>query len=120
MLMSVPNVSEGADPAVLQAIGEAFAPAALLDVHSDADHGRSVFTLASHQGELAGALANGAAKAVELISLDEHAGIHPHVGAIDVIPVVYLDPAEHGAACAEALLAAHLIAERTGVPVFLY
>jgi glutamate formiminotransferase len=120
MLMSVPNVSEGADSGVLDAIGNAFSPARVLDVHTDVDHGRSVFTLVSKQGELAEALASGALKAAETITVASHQGIHPHVGAIDVVPVVYLDPAERGAACAEALLAGHLIAERAGVPVFLY
>lgn len=120
MLMSVPNVSEGADRSVVEAIGKAFSPARLLDVHSDADHGRSVFTLVSKQGELAQALASGAAKAAESIAIDGHAGIHPHVGAIDVVPVVYLDPAQRGAACAEALLAGHLIAATAQLPIFLY
>lgn len=120
MLMSVPNVSEGVDQAALDEIATAFAPARLLDVHSDADHHRSVFTLASAQGELARALASGAAKARELVDISGHAGIHPHIGAIDVIPVVYLDPAQRGQACAEALTAADLIARRTGIPVFLY
>lgn len=120
MLMSVPNVSEGSDAGLLDAIGRAFAPARLLDLHRDSDHGRSVFTLASKQGELALALASGARKAVEYIDISAHAGIHPHVGAIDVVPVVYLTPQQRGAACAEALLAAHLIGDDAGVPVFLY
>lgn len=120
MLMSVPNVSEGVDEAAIAAIGGAFAPARLLDVHSDPDHHRSVFTLVSRQGELARALANGAAKAHDLVSVEAHGGVHPHVGAVDVVPVVYLAPEQRGAACAEALTAADLIARRTGTPVFLY
>jgi glutamate formiminotransferase len=120
MLMSVPNVSEGIDEVAIAAIGEAFAPAQLLDVHSDPDHHRSVFTLASKQGELAGALAKGAAKVHELVDISDHEGIHPHVGAVDVVPIVYLSPEQRGAACAEALTAADLIARRTGTPVFLY
>lgn len=120
MLMSVPNVSEGVDEAAIGAIGEAFKPARLLDVHSDSDHHRSVFTLASKQGELARALANGAARVHEMVDVSAHDGIHPHVGAIDVVPVVYLTPEDRGAACAEALTAADLIARRTNTPVFLY
>jgi glutamate formiminotransferase/glutamate formiminotransferase/formiminotetrahydrofolate cyclodeaminase len=118
--MSVPNVSEGVDESAIKAIGRAFAPARLLNVHSDPDHHRSVFTLVSKQGELARALANGAASVHELVDVSAHDGIHPHVGAIDVVPVVYLSPADRGAACAEALTAADLIARRTGTPVFLY
>ena len=124
MLMSVPNVSEGVDQDALQPIGEAFAPGdsgvRLLDIHSDVDHHRSVFTLAGDQGKLAHALAHGAAEAHRHISVDGHEGIHPHVGAVDVVPLVYLRPEQRGAACAEALLAAHLIAAKTDTPVFLY
>lgn len=120
MLMSVPNVSEGSDRELLAELAAAFAPARLLDVHRDPDHGRAVLTLASRQGELAQALASGAAEAVARIDISGHCGIHPHVGAIDVVPVVYLTPEQRGAACAEALLAAHLIGDHAGVPVFLY
>src|SRR3954447_24229073 len=119
--MAVPNVSEGRDPARIAAIGAAFGPGArLLDTHSDPDHGRSVFTLAAPQGELARALVNGARAAVENIDLTRHAGEHPHVGAIDVAPVVYRGPEQRGAACAEALTAAALLADELGLPVYLY
>jgi glutamate formiminotransferase / 5-formyltetrahydrofolate cyclo-ligase len=118
--MAVPNVSEGRDLGVLEAIEKAFAPAAFLDLHSDPDHDRAVFTLAGRQGELAAALASGAQAAVERIDLRAHAGIHPHGGALDVLPVVYLDEERRGAACAEALTAAGLIGEDLEVPVFLY
>lgn len=120
MLMSVPNVSEGADQAVLSAVGEAFSPALRLDVHSDSDHGRTVFTLAGEQGAVAAALVSGAARAIESIDVSDHAGIHPHIGAIDVVPVVYLRPEDRGAACAEALVVGHRIGDELGIPVFLY
>jgi glutamate formiminotransferase/glutamate formiminotransferase/formiminotetrahydrofolate cyclodeaminase len=119
--MAVPNVSEGRDPEAIAAIGAAFGSGArLLDTHSDPDHGRSVFTLAAPQGELAHALLAGAREAVARIDLTRHSGDHPHVGAIDVAPVVYLDAQARGAACAEALTAAALIGEDLGLPVFLY
>ena len=122
LLIAVPNVSEGANPATVEAVGAALAAggAHVLDLHSDPDHGRSVFTLAGRPGELAGALAAAAREAVERIDLRANAGRHPHVGAVDVVPVVHLDPARLGAACAEALVAAHLLAEEVGVPCFLY
>jgi glutamate formiminotransferase/glutamate formiminotransferase/formiminotetrahydrofolate cyclodeaminase len=113
-------VSEGRDPAAIAAIGGAFAPARLLDTHSDPDHGRSVFTLAAPQGEMARALVNGAREAIERIDLTAHSGDHPHVGAIDVAPVVYLDLGRRGAACAEALTAAALMGDELELPVFLY
>jgi glutamate formiminotransferase len=118
--MAVPNVSEGRDLHTLEAIEKAFAPARFLDLHTDPDHDRAVFTLAGGQGELAPALAGGARAAVERIDISTHAGIHPHVGALDVMPVVYLEEESHGAACAEALTAAALIGEDLDVPVFLY
>src|SRR3954447_11459737 len=120
ILIAVPNVSEGRDADVIAAIGRAFAPARLLDTHSDPDHGRSVSTIAARQGELARALVNGAREAVARVDLTRHSGDHPHVGAIDVAPVVYLDEEQHGAACAEALTAAALIGDDLDLPVFLY
>ncbi len=121
MLLAVPNVSEGRDRAAVDAIAAAFAStgARLLDVHSDADHHRSVYTLAGTPGELAPALEAGAREALERIDLRTPRGSHPHVGALDVAPVVHLDAARRGAACAEALVAADLLAE-LGLPAYLY
>jgi glutamate formiminotransferase / 5-formyltetrahydrofolate cyclo-ligase len=120
LLLSAPNVSEGSDASAIDAIGSAFSPAALLNVHSDPDHGRSVFTLAAPQGVLAQALLGGAREAVARIDVSAHPGIHPHVGAIDVAPVVYLDDERRGPAVAEALTAAALIGDELELPVFLY
>jgi glutamate formiminotransferase len=123
LLLTVPNASEGRDAAAIEAIGEAFAAGEgvrLLDIHKDPDHGRSVFTLAGGQGAVSRGLLAGAAEAVAGIDLREHSGVHPHVGALDVAPVVYLDGADRGAACAEALTAAALIGDDLEVPVFLY
>jgi len=144
-LLAVPNVSEGRDPRLIAAIGRAFAgadgtdrsgggaddPASdgvrLLDVHSDADHHRSVFTLAAGPGALADALLRGVRAAVERIDLAARllggrsdVGQHPHVGAVDVVPVVYLDASARGAACGEALVVADRIADELDLPVFLY
>jgi glutamate formiminotransferase len=120
LLLAVPNVSEGHDRETLEAIERGFGPARFLDLHSDQDHGRSVFTLAATQGELAEGLLGGARAAAERIDVTAHPGIHPHVGAMDVMPVVYLDEERRGAACAEALTAAALVGEELQVPVFLY
>src|SRR4051794_9031118 len=121
LLIAVPNLSEGKDPDKIAAIGAAFgARARLLDTHSDPDHGRSVYTLAQRQGELARALVDGARAAIEHIDLTRHSGDHPHVGAIDVAPVVYREASERGAACAEALTAAAMMGDELGLPVYLY
>jgi glutamate formiminotransferase/glutamate formiminotransferase/formiminotetrahydrofolate cyclodeaminase len=120
-LLAVPNVSEGRDTTVLDAIAAAFSTRArLLDCHADADHHRAVFTLAGEPGRLAYALLAGAREAVATIDLGQPRGAHPHVGAIDVAPIVYWTTALRGAACVEALLAADLVATELELPVFLY
>ena len=118
-LLAVPNVSEGRDADKIRQVGDAFG-APVLDVHSDPDHHRTVFTLAGEPGQLAGAVLAGAREAVEQIDLRRHIGAHPRVGALDVAPIVYLDPADRGAACAEALVLADLLGDRLALPVFLY
>jgi glutamate formiminotransferase/glutamate formiminotransferase/formiminotetrahydrofolate cyclodeaminase len=122
VLLAVPNVSEGRDPATVAAIGAAYAAggARLLDTHADPDHHRAVHTLAARPGALAGALVEGARAAVDRIDLRAERGIHPHVGALDVAPVVFLDDEHRGAAAAEALTLAERLGEEAGLPVFLY
>jgi glutamate formiminotransferase / 5-formyltetrahydrofolate cyclo-ligase len=122
LLLAVPNVSEGRDPEAVGAIGRAYASggARLLDTHEDADHHRAVHTLAGPPGVLADALVAGAREAVARIDLRRERGIHPHVGAVDVVPVVFWDAARRGAACAEALTVAERLGVELGVPVFLY
>ncbi len=118
--MAVPNVSEGRDADTLAALRDAFSPARVLDLHSDADHGRSVYTLAARQGALSDGLVSGAAAALRAIDLRHHEGRHPFVGALDVMPVVYLDDSQRGPACAEALTAAARIGAELELPVVLY
>jgi len=118
-LLAVPNVSEGRDGDAIAAIAAAF-DQELLDVHSDPDHNRSVFTLAGEPGELAPAVLAGARAALALIDLRNHEGLHPRVGALDVAPIVYLDERQRGAACAEALLLGDLLGHELGLPVYLY
>ena len=86
---------------------------------ADADHHRAVFTLAGEPGRLAEAVAAGALAAAERIDVMHHDGEHPRVGAIDVAPIVYLDRADRGAACAEALILADRLGA-AGLPVLLY
>ena len=120
MLLAVPNVSEGRDHAVIERLAAAFGALRLLDVHSDPDHGRSVITLAGEQADVASGLLSGARVAIDAIDVSGHGGLHPHVGAIDVAPVVHLDGASRGAAVAAALTAAALIGDELELPVFLY
>jgi glutamate formiminotransferase / 5-formyltetrahydrofolate cyclo-ligase len=121
VLLAVPNVSEGRDAAILDAIGEAFAAggARILDRHEDPDHNRAVYTLAAEPQTLHEALTNGAREAIERIDLSRYDGLHPHVGAIDVAPVVFRTSKQRGAALAEALALGDALGE-LGLPVFLY
>jgi glutamate formiminotransferase len=119
-LESVPNFSEGRDPATLEALAGALsAHARLLDVHADSDHNRSVFTLVGEEAELLDALVAGVACARERIDLARHEGAHPRVGAADVVPVVPIVPEDLERAKEAALVLAERIGS-LGLPVFLY
>ena len=121
MLEAVPNVSEGGNPRVVAAIGEAFGQGAtLLDVHSDADHHRSVFTLVGTEDGLADGLLSGLREAIERIDLREHVGVHPRVGVADVVPLAPLAPGEMEHAVAAAQTLAERIGDELRLPVFLY
>ena len=120
-LESVPNVSEGRDAATIEALAAAFGSAArLLDVHSDADHNRSVYTLAGEDEALAESLVAGIAAAVERIDVRRHEGAHPRVGAVDVVPVVPLRPEDEPRARTVALEVAGRVAEELRLPVYFY
>lgn len=120
-LESVPNVSEGRDEVALAELRTAFsAPARLLDVHTDWDHHRSVFTLVGAGSELVETLLAGIAAAVERVDLREHEGAHPRIGATDVVPLVPLEPEAEAEARDAAVRLAERIADELGLPVFFY
>jgi glutamate formiminotransferase len=121
VLEAVPNVSEGQDGAVIAAVGDAFAERALLlDVHSDPDHHRSVFTLAGEPDALVESLLAGIATAVDRIDLREHVGVHPRVGIADVVPLVPLERGDLESAVRAARELAKRIGTDLGLPVFFY
>jgi glutamate formiminotransferase / 5-formyltetrahydrofolate cyclo-ligase len=120
-LESVPNFSEGRDAGVLRALEASLSqPARLLDVHTDWDHHRSVFTLVGSGAELVESLLAGIARAAETIDLGRHQGAHPRIGAADVVPLVPLRPEDEEAARAAALTLADRVAGELGLPVFFY
>jgi glutamate formiminotransferase len=120
-LESVPNFSEGRDVAVVEAIGAALAAhARLLDVHSDVDHNRSVFTIVGEEQELVDALLAGIACARDRIDLREHVGAHPRIGAADVVPIVPVRAEDMGRARETGLELARQIGGELGLPAFLY
>jgi glutamate formiminotransferase/glutamate formiminotransferase/formiminotetrahydrofolate cyclodeaminase len=120
-LEAVPNFSEGRDAAVVKAIGAALARRAeLLDVHKDPDHNRSVFTLVADDARIVDALVAGIACARDRIDLRAHAGVHPRIGAADVVPIVPIRTEDRDRARAAALDLARRVGAELGLSVFLY
>lgn len=121
MLEAVPNVSEGCSRAVVTTIERAFARGAhVLDVHADCDHHRSVFTLIADPGALVEALLAGISAAIALVDLRSRSGVHPRVGAIDVVPVVPFSDGGIDLAMATALEVSARVGQELGLPVFHY
>ena len=120
-LESVPNFSEGRDPEAIAALERALSqPGRLLDVHSDWDHHRSVFTIVGSGDDLVETLAVGISTAAERIDLRRHEGAHPRIGAADVVPLVPLRPEDEPAAREVALSLAERAGDDLGLPVFFY
>jgi glutamate formiminotransferase len=120
-LESVPNFSAARDELAVQALRAALSsPARLLDVHVDLDHNRSVYTLVGTGEELVETLLAGINAAAERIDLREHEGVHPRIGAADVVPVVPIRPGDEPRAREAALALADRIASELALPVFFY
>jgi len=118
----VPNFSEGRDQAKVNAILEAMRMDGvyLLDRHLDPDHNRSVATLAGEPMPLLEAVLRGVGKAAELIDLTRHHGVHPRIGATDVVPFVPLQDATLDDCVQMARRAGAEIWKRYRIPVYLY
>ncbi|MGH2768239.1 MAG: glutamate formimidoyltransferase [Actinomycetota bacterium] len=121
ILECVPNLSEGRRRSVIDlVVGAADRPSVhLLDVHSDGDHNRTVLTLAGSLTGLVEAVLAATEVAAETVDLSRHQGVHPRLGAMDVIPFVPI----LGSPMREAIMAARVCAERIwrqlGIPCFL-
>ena len=117
---SVPNFSEGRRQDVIDAIALAAGDAYVLDTDADPDHNRAVVSLAGFRPKLVDALVKAVGEAVDRIDLRAHSGVHPRVGAADVVPIVPLGRTSLDA-CRDL---AHELAERIWaelrVPVFFY
>jgi glutamate formiminotransferase len=123
LLECVPNVSEGRSREALHALAAAMRAvpgARLLDLAPDADHHRTVVTLAGDAGALREAVLSLFAWAARWIDLRRHRGVHPRIGAVDVVPFVPLAGATVEQAVAAARDTAAAVADRFGLPVFLY
>jgi glutamate formiminotransferase/glutamate formiminotransferase/formiminotetrahydrofolate cyclodeaminase len=122
LLESVPNVSEGRDASAVAAIAEAFsrAGARVLDTHVDGDHNRAVITLVGDDRGVEEGLVAGIDETRRRIDLRTHEGVHPRVGATDVVPVVPLAAADLGRSVDVALAVGERVGDELGLPVFLY
>jgi len=122
LIEAIPNVSEGRDERRLDRFADAIASsgATLLDRTADRSHHRAVFTFAGGATPVVRGAVALARAAVAEIDLGAHAGVHPRVGAIDVLPFVPLGDATMDDAIAAAHAAGREIGETLGVPVLLY
>jgi glutamate formiminotransferase len=119
----VPNFSEGRDAGSVEAIAAAIrsVPAVvLLAREMDADHNRSVLTFAGPPQAVAEAALRGVERAVALIDLNRHTGVHPRIGAVDVVPFVPVQGVTLEDCARLAHWAGDEIWRRFGVPVYFY
>ncbi len=119
----VPNFSEGRDKQIVEKIADAFSAkdnVKLLDYSSDADHNRSVITVAGEPEALKEAVIEAVGIAVELINLTKHSGQHPRMGAVDVIPFIPIKNVTMDEAITLSKEVGEAIGEKYNLPVFLY
>jgi glutamate formiminotransferase len=119
----VPNFSEGRRKEIVDAIAEtarAVDGVRVLDVEMDASHNRAVITFVGEPESVKVAAFACAAKAVELIDLNQHEGEHPRVGAVDVIPFIPISEVDMSDCIELARSLGKEIADQLNVPVYLY
>ena len=123
LVESVPNISEGRDQAVISKLAagvQSISNVALLDVHVDPDHHRSVFTMVGEPKAMGEALFSLVQQAQQRIDIRQHQGEHPRIGVVDVVPWIPLQ----GVTMEDCVTYAQDLGERIGreleIPVFLY
>ncbi len=123
LVESVPNVSEGRRPEIVDRLADAVSSTSgvhLLDRTSDASHNRSVLTMAGLADAVTEALERMVGVAIHEIDMEEHWGEHPRIGAVDVIPFVPLADTTMDECVELARSFGHRLAERYELPVYLY
>jgi len=123
LLELVPNVSEGRSKAAVNDLAEALALGGgvrVLDRHSDDSHNRSVLTAVAEPDSVLEASRRLVERAIARIDLRNHRGVHPRIGALDVLPMVPLGGFSRDRAKALAIAVGRDIADSFGIPVFLY
>jgi glutamate formiminotransferase len=119
----VPNFSEGRNKETIARLRAAIAEvetACVLDTHIDPDHNRSVITFVAHPAYVVAAAVNGVALAAELIDMRLHSGVHPRLGATDVLPFVPVAGVTLDDCVGLAYQAGERIANELSIPVFYY
>jgi glutamate formiminotransferase len=121
-LLCVPNFSEGRNEPTIRAIAEAVEKAGVVIHHLswDYDHHRMVLAFSGTPQQVARAVLQSAQVALERIDLRGHQGVHPRIGAIDVVPLVVLEGLSREEAVAFSHRLARRLARRCGLPVYLY
>ena len=123
LIECIANYSEGRRPEVIEAIASAILSVPqvhILDRHSDRDHNRSVITFVGALEEIEEAAFRSIAKAAELITLDQHTGEHPRIGATDVVPFVPIAAASMQDCVALARRLGQRVGQELNIPVYLY
>jgi glutamate formiminotransferase len=123
ILECVPNFSEGQDKKKIDAIAAALQHVSgvrLLDICTDADHNRTVFTFIGSPEDIERGAAAACDKALELIDMREQQGVHPRIGAVDVVPFIPLKNTVMADAVETARRFGRSFAERKGLPVYFY
>lgn len=123
LVQCVPNFSEGRRPEVVEQIVAAIRAVegvSLLDYSMDASHNRSVVTFIGPPARVGEAALAAAARAAELINMEEHSGAHPRIGATDVIPFIPVSGVEMAECVELARTVGREMGEKLGIPVYLY
>ena len=116
----VPNFSEGSDLALVDDIVSAIKTAKILDVHSDADHNRSVVTILGEPAAVSQAAFDLTQRAMQLLDIREHKGEHPFIGVVDVVPFVPVAGCSMLGVCKLAHDFGKKLSEELALPVYFY
>jgi len=120
LIECVPNFSEGRDQALIDEIVSAVKSTKVLDVHSDPDHNRSVVTMTGSPSAISKAAFELTERAMQLLDIREHTGVHPFIGVMDVMPFVPLQGVTENETIDLALNFGQELWNKLKLPVFIY
>lgn len=123
VLMAEVNISEGKNSDLVEQVKAALLagePLDIMDINSNADHNRTVFTYKGSPKAVLEGTKRLAAKAIELIDMTKHSGSHPRIGAVDVVPFIPVKEVSIEEALTVAKAFGHFVGSELGVPVYYY